>query len=151
MNQSPADCLFLFTLTWPRFKTEVVEEMHRFYRDDVEFCLTRNYFVRPVEDHVPMASRTTQPAPPRDRLPAFQSLTPVDGQDRWVLLVKVHVLHDNKPDELRKAQDQLNGIRGELEGVFDFKAIDRKVYDTRMPQQQQGVQVLPQKVTLGKV
>jgi mediator of RNA polymerase II transcription subunit 18 len=66
-------------------------------------------------------------------------------------MVKAHVLQDNKPDEIRKAQDQLLSIRGELDGVFDFRAIDRKVHDTRVAQQQQGVQVLPQKVTLGKV
>lgn len=71
-------------------------------------------------------------------------------EKRWFLLVKAHVLQDNKPDEIRKAQDQLLGIRGELDGVFDFKGIDRKVHDTRVAQQQQGIQALPQKVMLGK-
>jgi mediator of RNA polymerase II transcription subunit 18 len=37
-----------------------------------------------------------------------------------------------------------------LEGAFDFKTIDRKVHDTRIAQQQQGIQALPQKVILGK-
>lgn len=71
-------------------------------------------------------------------------------QNRWVLIVRSHVLQDNKPDEIRKAQDQLLSIKGELEGAFDFKTIDRKVHDTRIAQQQQGIQALPQKVMLGK-
>jgi mediator of RNA polymerase II transcription subunit 18, fungi type len=71
-------------------------------------------------------------------------------EKRWFLFVKVHVLQDNKPDEIRKAQDLLLGIRNELDGVFDFKGIDRKVHDTRVAQQQQGIQALPQKVMLGK-
>lgn len=71
-------------------------------------------------------------------------------QNRWVLQVKSHVLQDNKPDEIRKAQDNLQSIRGELEGAFDFRSIDRKVHDTRMALQQQGIQALPQKVMLGK-
>ncbi len=63
---------------------------------------------------------------------------------------KTHVLQDNKPDEIRKAQDKLMALRTELEGVFDFRAIDRKVYDTRIALRQQGVQALPQKVMIGK-
>ena len=41
-------------------------------------------------------------------------------------------------------------LRSEFDGVFDFKSIDRKVYDTRVAIQMKGVQVLPQKVTIGK-
>ena len=125
--------------------------MYRFYRDDIEYCLFRQYFVRPIDDYMPLEHRNTQPSPPHSTLPAWESLVPVDSQNRWILVVKAHVLQDNKPDEIRKAQDQLLSIRGELDGVFDFRTIDRKVHDTRVAQQQQGVQVLPQKVTLGKV
>lgn len=134
----------------PRFKTETLEEMYRFYRNDIEYCLFRQYFIRPINDYVPLESRHTQPGPPREHLPAWESLTPVDSEDRWILMAKAHVLQDNKPDELRKAQDQLLTIRNELDGVFDFRAIDRKVHDTRVAQQQQSVQVLPQKITVGK-
>jgi mediator of RNA polymerase II transcription subunit 18 len=83
-------------------------------------------------------------------LPDWDAITAVDMQKRWLLLVKLHVLQDNKPDEIRKAQDKLSSIRAELEGAFDFKTIDRKVHDTRIAQQQQGIQALPQKVILGK-
>lgn len=132
------------------FKNEAIEEMYRFYSNDIEFCLYRQLFLRPIEDHVPMDSRTTAPAPPLAQLPAWESLTPIDGQDRWILLAKVHVVEDNKPDEIGKAQESLNNIRRELGSAFDFKTIDRKVHDTRVIQRQAGVQVLPQKVTVGK-
>ncbi|KAK7431831.1 hypothetical protein QQZ08_001449 [Neonectria magnoliae] len=132
-----------------QFKTEAIEEVYRFFREEIEFCLVRDYFLKPIEYYVPLEARG-QPASPVESLPAWESLTPIDSQKRWFLLVKVHVLQDNKPDEIRKAQDQLLAVRGELEGVFDFRSIDRKVHDTRIAQQQQGIQALPQKVILGK-
>ena len=125
--------------------------MYRFFRDEIEFCLTRQYLVRPINDYTPLATGRTQEAEPMRNLPAWGSLAPLDMQRRWVLQVKVHVLQDNKPDEIRKAQDQLLAVRTELEGVFDFKTMDRKVYDTRVAMQQQGIQALPQKVIVGKM
>ncbi|KAF9772497.1 hypothetical protein IL306_009801 [Fusarium sp. DS 682] len=131
------------------FKTETIEEVYRFYRDDIEFCLTRHYFLQPIEHYVPMETKQ-QPTFPMGSLPPWESLTPVDQQKRWFLQVKAHVVQDNKPDEIRKAQDQLLAVRRELDGVFEFRGIDRKVHDTRVMQQVQGVQQLPQKVTIGK-
>lgn len=124
--------------------------MYRFFRDDVEFCLTRHYFAGPIEDYVPLAAKPAIPMGPKPNLPAWESLTRIDAQNRWILQVKAHVVQDNKPDEIKKAQDQLLKFRTDLEGVFDFKIIDRKVHDTRVAMQQQGVQALPQKVLLGK-
>jgi mediator of RNA polymerase II transcription subunit 18 len=133
-----------------RFKTETVEEMYRFYRDDVEFCLVRHHFCRPLADYSPLEGRTSPELAPLPNLPAWDSLTPVDMQRRWILQIKTHVTQDNKPDEIRKAQETLTSTRNELEGAFDFKTVDRKVYDTRVALQQQGIQALPQKVTIGK-
>ncbi|RMJ12218.1 hypothetical protein BHE90_000539 [Fusarium euwallaceae] len=132
-----------------QFKTEIMEEVHRFYRDDVEFCLFRSYFLHPQHRYVSAESKTEQFLP-LDSLPPLDSLVPIDMEKRWFLHVKTHVMSDNKPDDLRKAQDQLLAIRAELEGVFDFRSIDRKVYDTRIAQQAQGIQALPQKVVIGK-
>ncbi|KAM5352782.1 hypothetical protein ACJ41O_005504 [Fusarium nematophilum] len=130
-----------------QFKTETIEEVYQFFREDIEFCLVRHYFIQPLENYVPMETKA-QPSFPVTSLPAWETLTPVDMQKRWFLFVKAHVLQDNKPDEIRKAQDQLLAIRGELDGVFDFRSIDRKVHDTRVAQQLQGIQALPQKVTI---
>ncbi|KAL6862236.1 mediator complex, subunit Med18 [Trichoderma novae-zelandiae] len=133
-----------------QLKTETIEEMYRFFRDDVEFCLTRHYFVGPLENYVPLASKPAAPTAPKPTLPAWDSLTRVDAQNRWILQVKAHVVQDNKPDEIKKAQDQLLRFRADLEGVFDFKVFDRRVHDTRVAMHPQGVQALPQKVLLGK-
>ncbi|GJN83994.1 mediator complex subunit Med18 [Purpureocillium lilacinum] len=133
-----------------QFKTETVEELYRFFRDDIEFCLSRQYFLKRINDYMPLGPTQHNTTEPFQTLPAWDALTPMDGQNRWVLQIKAHVLQDNKPDEIRKAQDQLMAIRGELDGVFDFKTIDRKVHDTRLAMQQQGIQALPQRVMLGK-
>ncbi|KAM3444774.1 hypothetical protein NHJ13734_001124 [Beauveria thailandica] len=125
-----------------RFKGEVIEETYRFFRDEVEFSLTKQYFLHPIEGQAVVA--------PVTQLPAWDKLTPVDMQRRWIMQVRTHVLQDNKPDEIRKAQDKLMALRNELDGVFDFRTIDRKVHDTRIAMRQQGVQALPQKVMIGK-
>ena len=130
---------------------ETLEEVYRFHRDDVEFCLWRQRIIRPLEDYVPYGTRAGGEQPrPMLKLPEWESTTPVDLQNRWILQVKLHVLQDNKPDEIKKAQDQLLALRTELDGVFEFRNLDRKVFDTRVALQQQGIQALPQKVTLGK-
>lgn len=128
----------------------MIEETYRFFRDEIEFALTRQYFFNPIQDYSPLESRTMGPSTPASQLPAWDNITQVDKQGRWIMQVKTHVLQDNKPDEIRKSQDKLMALRKELDGVFDFLAIDRKVHDTRVAQQQHGVQVLPQKVMIGK-
>ncbi|KAH7305985.1 mediator complex, subunit Med18 [Stachybotrys elegans] len=134
-----------------QFKNETIEETYRFVRDDVEFTLVRHHPIRPIVEYVPFETRTNAPAPPISNLPSWESLAPIDQQDRWILQVKTHVLQDNQPEEIRKAQEKLLAIRSEFDGVFNFRPIDRKVYDTRIAQQPQGIQALPQRVTLGKV
>jgi hypothetical protein len=39
------------------------------------------------------------------------------------------------PDDLVKAQERLVGIKREFDGVFRFLVIDRKVFDTRVPEE----------------
>ena len=138
----------LMSPTPRRFKTETVEEILRFFRDELEFTLTRHYFTHPISAYKPLVSQPQATVPHRT-LPGWEHLTRTDLQGRWVLHVKTHVLQDTKPDEVRRAQDALFAVRGELDGVFDFKVVDRKVHDTRVAQQAQGVQALPQRVTLG--
>jgi mediator of RNA polymerase II transcription subunit 18 len=113
-------------------------------------CLTKQHIFKNIQEYSTIESRSAAEFSPAQQLPAWESLTPMDKQNRWILQVKTHVLQDNKPDEIRKAQEQLHSIRNELDGVFAFKVIDRKVHDTRVALPQQGVQALPQKVTIGK-
>ncbi|EGX88550.1 Mediator complex subunit Med18 [Cordyceps militaris CM01] len=122
-----------------RLKGETIEETYRFFREDVEFSLTRHYMFKSILTYQPHVSGTGRGSPPATSLPAWDDITPVDSQWRWIVQVKTHVLQDNKPDEIRKAQDTLIALRNELDGVFDFRAIDRKVFDTRIVLRQQGV------------
>ncbi|KAK2021267.1 hypothetical protein LX32DRAFT_699513 [Colletotrichum zoysiae] len=104
-----------------QFKSEAVEETHQFFREDVEFCLSRHYILQMNGDNGPL----TQTAP-------WETMSPADPGRRWMFLIKVHVHQDNKPDEILKAHEQLANIRRELEGVFDFKLFDRRIHDTRV-------------------
>jgi mediator of RNA polymerase II transcription subunit 18 len=113
-----------------RFKTETVEEMLRFFRDELEFTLTRHYLTQPITAYQPLANKKQQTTP-LSTLPAWEDLTPMDSQRRWVLQVKTHVLQDTRPDEVRRGQEALLAVLSELEGVFEFQVIDRKVHDTR--------------------
>ncbi|CEJ91756.1 hypothetical protein VHEMI07448 [[Torrubiella] hemipterigena] len=128
------------------FKGESIEEVHRFYRDDIEFSFTRQYLFKHVAEYTPLESRQGGDLQPAQSIPAWDSLTPLDMQRRWILKISSHVTQDNKPDEIRAAQDRLMSIRSELEGIFDFKVIDRKVHDTRVSQQQQPIPALLRKV-----
>lgn len=130
-----------------RYKGEAIEEIQRFYRDEVEFSFTRQYLYKGMDEYNTMEARQSE-ATPLDSLPSWESLTPLDQQRRWILQVTVHVAQDNKPDEIRAAQDRLMSIRSELDGIFDFKVIDRKVHDTRVAQPPPSVQALPRKVTI---
>lgn len=65
-------------------------------------------------------------------------------------MVKVHVLQDNQPDEVRKAHETLAAIRRELEGVFEFRLFDRRIHDTRVAvEMRTGPAPLPQVITVG--
>lgn len=110
-------------LTRRSFKSEAIEEALRFFRDDVEFCLFRHYPLPPVYGDKPK---------PLSALPPWDSLSVIDKERRWLFAVRYHVLQDNKPDEIKKGHDILMGVKKELEGVFDFKAYDRRCHDTRI-------------------
>lgn len=107
----------------------------------------RPRWIRPIQEstfHV-----QEEPLTPLIALPAWDKTVTMDKQKRWILLVKAHVMQDNNPEELRKAQDALMGVKAEMEGVFEFMTVDRNFHDTRAPQVQQGIQALPQKQTVG--
>ncbi|KAH6684944.1 mediator complex, subunit Med18 [Plectosphaerella plurivora] len=121
-------------------KSEAIEEVYQFFRDDVEFVLFRHYALPPSGDGTPLATVG----------PWETTFTPTDPGRRWIFLIKVHVLQDNKPDEILKAHEQLNSIRRELEGVFDFKTYDRRIHDTRIAVEMRNAPApLPQVMTAG--
>ncbi|SPO05594.1 uncharacterized protein DNG_08281 [Cephalotrichum gorgonifer] len=107
--------------------SDQIEHGYSFFRDDIEICLHRYLLPRPQGQPPSNATAPTNPLPPWD------SVTNVDDLQHWMLVVKLHVLQDNKPDEVRKAQEQLVALKNELDGVFQFEVIDRQFFDSRVP------------------
>jgi len=125
---------------WARYKAEAVEEAYRFYRDEVEFCLSRHYH---------LSQHGQQRLQPGEALPPWEGLVPVDPERRWLFAARSHVLQDNVPDELKKGQELMMGIKRELEGIFDFKMYDRRCRDTRVAREIDNTPVpLPNKQVL---
>ncbi|KAI1411193.1 mediator complex, subunit Med18 [Hypoxylon sp. FL1857] len=103
-----------------RYKNEIIQESRSFVRENVEFVFSR-YYQLPDSPGGPVAS-----------LPAFTDLRPLDPAQKWVLNVKLNVLDDSQPDKVKKAMEELLVVKAELDRLFDFKPIDRRVFDTRI-------------------
>ncbi|KAI8634422.1 mediator complex, subunit Med18 [Xylariaceae sp. FL1651] len=102
------------------YTNELIQESYSFNRGDVEFLFSRYY-------HLP-----DSPGRPVQHLPAWADLRPVDPAQKWVLNVKLNVSGDGQPEKIRKANEELMRVKVEFEKLFDFKTIDRRVFDTRI-------------------
>ncbi|POS79143.1 hypothetical protein DHEL01_v202468 [Diaporthe helianthi] len=128
-----------------RYRSQLVEESHDVYhRDDplLEFSLVRHHAL-------PASFSAGRPSEP---LPAFESLERVDPAGKWTLWVKYHVRDDGAPEKIKAARDALLKVRDELAPCgFDFKVLDRKVYDTQLMLQRKtpAMQTLGLKQSLG--
>ncbi|KAI1745800.1 mediator complex, subunit Med18 [Xylaria scruposa] len=99
---------------------ELIQESYSFNRGDLEIVLSRYY-------HLPESQG--RPIP---HLPAWADLRPVDPAQKWMLNVKLNVAGDGQPEKLTKANEELMRNKAEFEKLFDFKVIDRRVFDTRI-------------------
>ncbi|KAI1485648.1 mediator complex, subunit Med18 [Biscogniauxia mediterranea] len=102
------------------YTSELIQQSYSFVRENVEFVFSRYY-------HLPES-----PGRPVPVLPAWKDLRPADPAQKWVLNVKLNVPDDSQPEKIRKANDELMAVKAELEKLFDFKIIDRRVFDTRI-------------------
>ncbi|KAI0013161.1 mediator complex, subunit Med18 [Xylariaceae sp. FL0662B] len=103
-----------------RYKNETIQESYSFVRENVEFVFSRYY-------HLPAS-----PGRPATALPPWKDLRPLDPARKWVLNVKLNVPDDSQPEKVKKANEELLAVKAELEKLFDFKVIDRRVFDTRI-------------------
>lgn len=103
-----------------RYKNELIQETYAYVRTNVEFVFTRSY-------HLP-----DSPGRPVATLPAWADLRPVDPAQKWILNVKLTVEEENQPEKLQKANKELLAVKEELEKLFDFKVVDRRLFDTRI-------------------
>lgn len=90
-------------------------------RANVEFSFSRYYHPGAAGHSSPLSS-----------LPAWADLRPIDPANNWVLAVRLFVAEDNQPEKMKKANEELMAVKTELEKLFDFQAIDRRVFDTRI-------------------
>ncbi|KAI1164779.1 mediator complex, subunit Med18 [Nemania serpens] len=102
------------------YTNELIQETYSFTRGDLEIALSRYY-------HLPES-----PGHPVAHLPAWADLRPVDSAQKWVLNVKLYVAEDGQPEKLAKANEELMRNKAEFEKLFDFKVMDRRVFDTRI-------------------
>ena len=114
-----------------RFKGELIRETQSFVRGNVEFVFNRTYHL-PTSQGGGSSAADANAAQPLQTLPAWNDLRPVDPAQKWVLHVRLHVDEDNQPDKLQKANKELLVVKEELDRIFDFKTIDRRVLDTRI-------------------
>ncbi|KAI3323896.1 mediator complex, subunit Med18 [Xylariaceae sp. AK1471] len=103
------------------YTNELIQESYSFNRGDLEIVLSRYY-------HLPKS----EPGRPVQKLPAWVDLRPADPAQKWVLNVKLNVSEDSQPEKLAKANEELMRNKVEFEKLFDFKVVDRRVFDTRI-------------------
>jgi len=132
------------------FRGEMIQESHTFVRGNVEFVFTRYYHLpdaamrslstasagaNPSQSPTPQPQQQQQQqqAPgPAPTLPPWNDLRPVDPAQKWILNVRLSVIEDNQPEKMQKATDELLSVRAEMEKLFEFRTVDRRMFDTRM-------------------
>ncbi|KAJ3579277.1 hypothetical protein NPX13_g1291 [Xylaria arbuscula] len=102
------------------YTNELIQESYSFNRGDLEIVLSRYY-------HLP-----DSPGRPIAHLPPWVDLRPVDPAQKWVLNVKLNVTEDGQPEKLTKANEELMRNKAEFDKLFDFKVVDRRIFDTRI-------------------
>ena len=68
---------------------------------------------------------------PRQTLPPYADLTPLDLSGAWVLQASLRVQDGNKPESMTLGIDELKALKDTLRGVVDLEVGDRLALDTR--------------------
>ncbi|ORY64501.1 mediator complex, subunit Med18 [Pseudomassariella vexata] len=105
------------------YKTEMIQETYTYVRETIEFSLNRYYY---------LPSSSLEQSAPSPTLPPWSDLRPLDPSRKWTLHVKLNVIEDTQPEKMRKAAEELMNVKGELDQLFDFKVLDRRIFDTRI-------------------
>ncbi|GAP92248.1 putative RNA polymerase ii mediator complex subunit protein [Rosellinia necatrix] len=114
------------------YTNELIQESYSFNQGDLEIMLSRYYHL-PAEQIPGQPQSQSQPQPqPAPQLPPWADLRPVDPAQKWALTVKLHVAEDGQPERLAKATEELLRNKAELDRLFDFRPVDRRVFDTRV-------------------
>ena len=102
----------------------MIQECHRFVLNNMVFDLSRYLQLPPTEAEPPFGIRS--------QLPAYESLTPFDPENKWILTVSNVVFNGNIPDQMQQGIDELMQVKTDFQGCFNLKALDRHALDTRL-------------------
>lgn len=105
-----------------RFAREFIQDGYRFVHGHVLFELCRYLPLHPPGEPVNLGSP----------LPAKESLTSIDGDDKWTLVASAIIENATDPVQLQQATDELMAVKNDFEGVFDLSVLDRHILDTRV-------------------
>lgn len=65
-------------------------------------------------------------------IPAFETLSPFDSENKWIMTASLQVLAANDLEHMQKGTDELMKIKTDFEGCFDLQFKDRHIFDTRV-------------------
>ena len=107
--------------------------MTKDYLREVYYAYTENTTFSLYRDSV--HSQTSTEVPDTDAIttnPQSVDFTVFDAESKWVLTVTVEVYDVNKPELVRKATEQLDRARYNLQGIVAFALVARQKMDTRI-------------------
>lgn len=111
-----------------RFTGEIIQQGYIFTRGHVIFCLCRYLQIPEVLREKDAFNNLT----PNVFLPPFDGLMPFDSENKWILTARVVVANGKDLETMDQALADLATVKTELEGCFDFQAVDRHTFDTRV-------------------
>ncbi|KAK1761505.1 hypothetical protein QBC47DRAFT_30572 [Echria macrotheca] len=96
-------------------KSQSIEESYSWSLKNVEYTLTKFYYITTADPQHILDQTSWQPLAPM-----------------WILFVRLH--SDHSPERMRQVQAQLKEVRERFFGIFDFRVFDRRAQDTRIMQ-----------------
>ncbi|KAF2117828.1 mediator complex, subunit Med18 [Lophiotrema nucula] len=116
-----------------QFVSEYYQDGHLFVHDNIVLLLHRV-----LAEPAPATTQST----PKERLPSFDSLKPLDSQGTYVLEAKIR-LHDRDrkganekdakgTDVMSKGVEELRRFKNQMKGCVDLTTPDRLLLDTRV-------------------
>jgi mediator of RNA polymerase II transcription subunit 18 len=104
------------------FVTEYVVEGDVFIHNDITIFLHRVLHY-PVSEH--------EGRVPRQQLPAFSDMAPLEKTGSYVLQASINVLDGSNQETMKTASQHLFGLREQLKSAVKLEQADRLSLDTR--------------------
>lgn len=106
------------------FVTEYVVEGDVFIHNDVTIFLHRVL-------HYPVAEHEHESGVPRQKLPVFSEMAPLEKTGSYVLQASINVQDGSNQETMKMASQHLFGLREQLKSAVKLEQADRLSLDTR--------------------